>query len=843
MPGVRDRLVDAMEMFPEKDRLAGHYSPDLIDGAFASVWNEVRGLDFTSVVSNASAKQAARSGAAAAGVIIALALILPGWFGGSLGRIAQYDRAFAAWDVVTLDVEPGDIEVVRGQPVTITVRAAGAPVERVELNTRPDGRIDFERTGLTDTSAKGGTGVFTTELPAVKATTEYYASAGDAESRKYTITVVDRPIVKSFRLSVTPPAYTRLPERNLDENVGDLAALRGSTVRIEMAASKEVAAAQMVFHDSAVVAMTADGEKISGSFRVRREDRYRFRLEDGEGLTNPDPIDYTVRAVPDEYPMVEIVTPGKNLDIAGTTPVNLVLKIRDDYGFSRLRLLYRMEHSRYEEPAKEYTSIEIPTARTGAPGEEGFGRQDVHYQWDISKLSLVPEDVVAYYAELFDNDNVSGPKSSRSQAFLLRLPSLEEVLADVDNTSDNTMQDMQKMAEEMQSLKESLDELNREVKKQRDKVDWQQQKKAEQLAQRYEALRQKAEKTAQSLEEMVKKMDENNLLSENTLDKFKELQKLMEELNSEELKEALKKLQESMKKLTPEEMRDAMNKLTMSEEQFRKNLERTVELLKRIHIEQKIDELIKRADDLKDRQDALSEKAKDDASKQEAEKLSAEEKDMSKQAESLEKDASDLGRKMEEFAKEMPLDEMKKASESLEQQQVPQKMQQSSSKMQAGQMESARQDQKAGLGEPLGVQRADAGGAEHPAGKADAAGRQRNAPPDPEPPRPLEEPGGHQGRNHHDGAEFTAVPGRCPEPAGDARGARRRGQRDDGALEEDLRGRPRPRARDGQRDEADVRRDGTDGAEKPRRVVAAAEGGDGLDEPRGDDDAGGARAG
>ncbi|HLF14952.1 MAG TPA: DUF4175 family protein [Bacteroidota bacterium] len=702
LPGIRDRLVDAMEMFPEKERLAGHYSPGLIDSAFASVWAEVRDIDFTGVVSNASARMAVRAGAAAAGAVVALVIVFPGWFGSSLGRIVQYDRAFAAEPAIVVEVHPGDIEVVRGQPVTITVRVTGDGGDRIDriagvlLNTRPDGRIDFESVRLADTSARvaGGPAVFTAQLPPVKYTTEYYASAGETESRKHIITVVDRPIVKSFRLSVKPPAYAGLPERELDLNVGDIAALPGSTVRIELAASKELASAQMVFHDSVVVGMTAERNRITGSFRVRREDRYRFRLEDGGGLTNPDPIDYTVRTVPDEYPMVEIVAPGKNLDIVENSPVNLALKIRDDYGFSRLRLHYRMEHSRYEQPAREYTSVDLPLGRSGESGEDGFGRQDIYYQWDISKMSLVPEDVVGYYAEVFDNDNVSGPKSSRSQAFILRLPSLEEVLADVNNSSDKSLGEMQKMSEEMQSLKESLEDLNREVKKQRDKVDWQQQKKAEQLAQRYEALRQKAEKTAQSMEEMVKKMDENDLLSESTLEKYKELQKLMEELNSEELKEALKKLQESMKKLTPEEIREAMNKLTMSEEQFRKNLERMVELLKRIHIEQKIDELIKRAEEMKERQDALSQKTKDDASRPDAEKLSAEQSDLSKQAESLEKEASDLGKKMEEFSKEMPLDEMNKASQSLEQKDVPQKMQNSSSKMQAGQMQASRQDQE-----------------------------------------------------------------------------------------------------------------------------------------------------
>ena len=137
LPGIRDRLVDAMEMFPEKERLAGHYSPDLIDGAFAAVWSETRDTDFTRVVSNVQVRSAMRVGAAAAAVAVALFLIFPGWFGASLGRIARYDSAFASDRLLTLDVHPGDIEVVRGQPVTITVRAGGDRVDRVLLNTRP----------------------------------------------------------------------------------------------------------------------------------------------------------------------------------------------------------------------------------------------------------------------------------------------------------------------------------------------------------------------------------------------------------------------------------------------------------------------------------------------------------------------------------------------------------------------------------------------------------------------------------------------------------------------------------------------------------------------------------
>jgi len=688
LDGVRDRLIDVMEMFPEKERLAGRYSTDLIEGAFASVWDDVKELNFTAVVESGPLVRSARYGIAAAALGLVLWTAFPGIFGDPISRIIRYDEAFAAERTLTLNVEPGDIEVVRGQPLTITVRTSGMKAERVALNTRPEGRIDFESAEM---QAAEPAGTFTLELPGVRSTTSYFASSGGSSSERYTITVVDRPIVKSFMLSVKPPPYTRLPEKKLDENIGDISALPGSTVGVSIEASKEVAAAQMIFHDSVVTEMKVSGETAAGSFRVRKEDRYRFRLEDNDGLTNPDPIDYTVRTLRDEYPMIEIEEPGKNLDITGDMQVNLKLNIRDDYGFSGIRLYFRMEHSKYEEAGREYSVLELPMGAAAAGA--GVGQRVVYYAWNIGKLSLAPEDVVSYFAEVADNDNVSGPKASRSQTFLLRLPSLEEVLADVNNTSDQSLEELQKMSEEMETLKESLEEVNREVKKQRDKVDWQQQKKAEQLAQKYESLRQKAEKTARMMEEMVKKMDDNHLLSETTLQKYEELQKLMQELNSEELREALQKLQESMKKLSPQQMREAMQKLTVSEEQFRKNLERTVELLKRIHIEQKLDELIKRADELKNSQDALAKKTRE-AGDENREALSREQSDMSKEAKSLENESSDLGKKMEEFSKEMPLGEMNRASQDLADRNVPEQMRNSASKMQSGEMKRASESQE-----------------------------------------------------------------------------------------------------------------------------------------------------
>ena len=83
----------------------------------------------------------------------------------------------------------------------------------------------------------------------------------------------------------------------------------------------------------------------------------------------------------------------------------------------------------------------------------------VPWTWNLGPLRLTPEDVIEYHAEVYDNDMVSGPKMAMSETYTLRLPSIDEVFADVDKgheESRETLQDALKQAEE---AKKQLDEL------------------------------------------------------------------------------------------------------------------------------------------------------------------------------------------------------------------------------------------------------------------------------------------------------------------------------------------------------------------------------------------------
>ena len=685
-PDIRDRLLDAMQIYEGKEALRQHYSLVLIDASFTDLYQQIQSLNFAEAVSDFRVKKMRKFLTYGLGVFLLLFVISPSGFFGSFYRILHFNQSFASTLPIQLFVEPGNVEVIRGQNVPIIIRTQGKPVQMLSLLTRQHGQIDFDEVDI----KPDNNGVFHTEISNIKVSTEYYATVEDVKSDKFAITVLDRPLIRALEVKVTPPAYTKIPPKTLDENMGDIAAYPGSHVNLSLTSSKELSSAILLFDDDANLALSATGNEATCSFMIKNNRTYHIALKDRDGLPNVDPIEYSIKVIPDEYPTAEIVSPAKNLDLSEEMKLDLLLRNKDDFGFTKLRLAYRLVQSRYEKPAEEFSFIDIPLQKAAQITVE------VWYSWDLSPLHLVPEDALAYYVEVFDNDNVNGPKAGRSEMYIVRLPSLEEVFTDVSQTHQKSLESMQSVAKDVKQLKKDIDDLNREMKKNREKMDWQQQKKAEDMLQRYEAMKKKLEETAQKMDDMMKKMEDNKLLSQKTMEKYNELQKLLEKLNSPELREALKKLQESMKQLSPEQLKQAMEQLKLSEEQFRQSLERTIELLKRIHIEQKLDELIKRTEELKKQQESLRNQTgkTNPSDQQKREELSKQQGDLQQQAGSLEKETADLTKKMEEFPKEMPLEEMTKAQQQLLQKQVPQKMQQSAQQMQAGDTQGAQQNQE-----------------------------------------------------------------------------------------------------------------------------------------------------
>ena len=691
-PGIHDRLLDAMQVFTEQNDPLARYSPELIDAAFADLHGAIQPLNFADAVDVAGLRHMRKISAYAAGVFVLIFVLSPAGFLNSVNRILKYNQTFAAPAPIEFIVQPGNAEVVRGATVSLSIHTLGKPVSAVVLRTRQQGQAEFEtrELRLSAGQAAGFENVFHDSIAGIKATTEYFASAEDIQSEKYRITVIDRPLIRSFQVQLNYPAYTRLPAKALEENVGDVTAYPGTIVSINLASSKELASGALAFSDKTSLPLVINRTDATARFRLMNEKTYHVVLGDREGLANADPIEYQLRLIPDAFPTIAILVPGRNVDVTEEMRLDLLLRISDDFGFSKLRLAYRLAQSRYEKPKEEFSYIDIPLPSTTQT------TQEISYRWNLTGLSLVPEDVVAYYAEVLDNDNVNGPKAARSETYLLRLPSLDEVFKDVAQSQSQSLESLHGAQSELQQLRKEIDELRNQMKREQQKVDWQQQKKAEDLVKRYQDLQKKVDETIRKMDETVSQMQQNKLLSKETLEKYTELQKLMEEMSSPELQQALRKLQESMQQPSPDQIREAMKNLQMTEETFRKSLERTIELLKRIAIEQKLEEILKRTEELLKRQENLREQtAQTDPNDQKRrEDLAKQQQDLQQQLDDIQKETKDLQKKMEEFAEDMPLDQVNKAQKELAEQSVGDQMQQAAQNMRSSKMQNAQSGQK-----------------------------------------------------------------------------------------------------------------------------------------------------
>jgi hypothetical protein len=690
-PPIRDKLVNMLQL--AKERSSQLYSAELIDASFEDIRKEIEPLDFSSAVSFDSSRKWGKIFSGVVGVSALMLLTIPS-LRDAAGRLWNYSQAFSAPLPFRFIVEPGNTEVVKGATVPITIRVEGEQQNQITLASKPLGQLHYEQRTLT----ANANGVFVYEMPALKTTTIYQASSGDVRSDEYTLTVLDRPIVKMMRLNLTFPSYAKLPARQLDDNVGDVAALRGTRIRFFLEANKELTEAILIFSDSTASHLTIEENTAVGFVSLMKERTYHIQLKDKENVASADPIEYTLKILPDAYPTAQIVVPGTNIDITEQQKLNMFFKITDDFGFSKLRLAYKLIQSRYEQPWQEekFTLIPLPSVTRNAASIGNY-EYDIAHFWSLQEMNLVPEDVVSYYLEVFDNDNVSGPKSARSEVYTLRLPSLEEVFADVEKTHEMSIEGMKEALKKAEEAKKELEDLRQDMKKQaQQKMDWQQQKKAEEAMKKYEEIQKKMEEVNKALDEMVKKLENTKTLSKETLDKYQELQQLMAEMNSPEFAEAMKKMQEAMMQMNPEAMKQAMQQFTFSEENFRNSIERTMNLLKRIHIEQKVDEMVKRTEEMMKKQEELQKQTEqtNPSDQNRLNDLAQQQKDLKEQLAHLQQELAELQKKMQEFPTEMPLSEMQQAQEELEHSQLDEQMEQIAQQMQQQQMQQAQQNQQ-----------------------------------------------------------------------------------------------------------------------------------------------------
>jgi hypothetical protein len=621
-----------------------------------------------------------------------------------LYRIQNWQQNFIPPAPFKLYIYPKFSKVLINSDVKIQIKAIGIAPEKIKLNIKEGSNADYD--GFTLTLDTGNTYNFT--FTNLKNSLQFFAEAGWLNSSVLSdigkIEVYERPYIRSMSGNINFPAYTKLPPRQISEQNGDIAALKGSSVNLQIIASHKLSAAKIVFvtskqidstneqnikNDTTFQAMTIVGERATGSFKINRSCAYYISITDSLKENNEQPVQYGIIALTDEYPTIKLIQPTYNVKLTEDATLPISVNITDDYGFSRLSLYYRLSSSKFAQPEKDFHKIDLPIIYNGLNVE-------IPYVWNLKNLDIVPDDKFEFYLEVADNDNVSGPKTSRTDILTAELPSIDEVLKENNQSQDNIQKQMENMLKETKDLQKDMEQFNRELSQNNNKAQltFEEQKKSNELLKRQEDVKDKIQNLQQELSKTVDKLNQNNLLSPETMQKYMELQKLMKEIDSPELRRLQQLMEQATQKLSREDLQNALKNLKFNEEQFKKSIERTMKILQRLQAEQKIDALNKKAEKMQDEQSAIQKELQNTSpkNKDKIDQLQKRESQLKSETKSMEKELQDLEKLMSKIGQdEMPMSELKDAQKSLNSNETQNEMQQSADEMQQGNMNNASQ--------------------------------------------------------------------------------------------------------------------------------------------------------
>jgi len=696
-PSLKDRLVNALQVYHES---AGN---PFAAAALKRVEKEAAPFNFEQAISLDKAKKT--GGVAATSVMVAALLfaLSPLGLNKALVRIVKFNEDFTPPPPFKIISLSKDIEIAKGGDAELRFRVVENPesetpleVRRLTLKLIDENGFEWQELKLVQDS----TGEFAYQLKNQKQPLVYFAESDVAgkiiSSEKHRLTVLDKPRLEMFQLALVPPAYSRLSVQQLEPNFGDAVALKGSKVSLRLKASKPIQAATLIANDTLLMPMQVSGDSALLTFVLKDDIAYQLEAYDRAQMRTEKSAIYHIRVLPDEYPTIRILQPEtKETTLPESLIQPLTIELKDDFGFSKLSLKFRVTKSEVGEPEQEFRELPISLSGEGSQIDK-----IVNFTWNLNKVGVVAGDELEFYAEVHDNDAVSGYKAARTDFYRFRLPSLEEVFAEVEQAEKNATEALEKKIEEAKSIQEQLEKVQNELR-QKNRSNWQDRKVLEQALKKQEELQKSAAAISDELQKMIQEMQERQLVSEETLQKYQEVQRLLDEINSPELKEAMRQLQEALAQVNEQQLRQALEKMTFNEEQLRKSLERTKELLQRIQLERKIDELARRMNEMIRKQEELRAETM-----QQSKKNSEKFKELQKEQDRLEKDLKEfeqarqeLESKMKNFPKQeqLPMEELEKLRAQAEQDELEKDVSEAEEKLREQNAEAAAEKQQSAL--------------------------------------------------------------------------------------------------------------------------------------------------
>jgi len=597
-----------------------------------------------------------------------MSFIIPGFFSQPVERIIKYETHFEKPSPFRLFIED-DLTGFRSENLSIEVVSEGEIIpsraeiafggNRYPMESKEKGKFAYTFVNLGNTF-------------------EFYVHAEGYRFGPFPVEVRVKPSFSHFSVRVKPPAYTQLQDETY-MNIGDLTVAEGSQVvwqfntldtgEIEFLANNENIDTKRLgagIYETEITCLEAITYKVF----VKNE-------EVGMG----DSLQYYIHVKRDQYPQIQVEGVQDSVRTAFLFHRGL---IQDDYGFSKLEFAYRVGGSdRADEPDDAAAFL-----RENIDIDRGMLNQTFYHHFDIRTLYIKPGETVEYFYEIYDNDGINGPKSGRSRKFFFYIPDRDEIYAKTREDDERIREELSGGMGEVQEAREEIDKLRQQML-QSESLNWEQQESIRDLLERKENMEERLEQLSEFKRRSELENEQFSERNERIREKQEELQRIFEEILSEEMKELFRQIREELEKLDRNQIYDMLSRMEFEFRDLETQMDRALELFRQLEMERLLQEGIDRLQEIKAEQENIAEKTEDGNGLDE---LAEDQTNLAEEFDKLENILDEFRKKNEELSRPQRIDN----TEELEQE-IGKDMQDAGKEMEMNQQSGAQKKQQDAL--------------------------------------------------------------------------------------------------------------------------------------------------
>ena len=661
-PNVQDKLLNVLQL---KQRINDASSKDLIEASIEQKTKELSPIPFQAAVNLAKNKKYIPFLLIPllAGLFILFAA--PNVFKESAERLLAPSQKFVPKAPFTFELMTKKLSVPQFEDIEVQVKTNG--------KTIPD-NVTINYNGQEVLTQKKEGNIFSHTFYKVSKEIQFSFSAAGFSSESHRISILQKPVIKQFKVSVDYPEYTGRKDEVLD-NIGDIIAPQGTSLAWVFN-TENTDNIQFALGGSNAVNMGKQGSSFFYGYKFMRDTNYSIIVSNKQ-ITKQDSLHYNVSIIPDQFPSINVQQ--YNDSLTGDY-VLFVGEAGDDYGIRNVSLNYTVQKT----GANGNVSGASRSGAIPVPVKAGASVQFNQFL-DITQLNLEAGDKLSYYFSACDNDVVNGSKCAKSVTFNYDKPTVQKLDSIVEKTQAQINKDLNDASKQNDKMDKDIKQMQEKLLE-KNELDWEDKKKVEEIMERNDNVQKQIENIKKKFEQNIKQANEKNH-SDAIKEKQENVEKLLDELKNNKLDEQMKKLEELMKLLDKDKLFEQLKQVEQDNDLMEKDLDRMVEMMKQLERDMRMEDIAKKAEELAKKQDELN-KLTESGTKTD-EELKKKQDELNKEMEALKKDMEELAKLNDSMENKKDMEDMKKDQKDAEQ-----NMDNSSDELSSGNKSKASKSQK-----------------------------------------------------------------------------------------------------------------------------------------------------